>query len=491
MVEVVKVPVETTVIKEVVKVVTKVVEVEKVVIKEVPVEKIVTPTTAKPRAAAPQAAPVTISYVGDHTSGPRGAAMQWGLKQYASKSPNIFVKFIPQPASYAETFPLQMAAGTQAEIAMLDGGMLGAFEAQGGFTQINDVLAKRSDYVAEDYYFIPDIYTVNHDHAHAEGKLPPSVITGDQFGIPFQGALGGIVTNEALQEKAGIDPPKEGWTYANEFLEGCKKATNAERDEWGTWANNGYEFHWSPMAFMEGAPAMRNADETGLAIFDNGGDKGLKFSVGLIHDEKVSFPVTDNKRVAGEFGNPFASGKVWSWLSSVVYSSGYHIPRIKDRFSWSLGPMPLGSTGEEVHEWNDQPHLITNGSERAGTVEEAVDLILFLGGPEYQGRVGIDRGHLPMHKSVGKLPTSLAGPPGGMEWLYKYADVGARNTHLMMGLPSWWEMYEWRKKIESAYIGDETVDESIAAAKKLAAEALRGQRDLLNEGRVKRGFPAL
>ena len=89
--------------------------------------------------AAPQPETVTLSYVGDHTSGPRGAAMQWGLKQYAALRPNIFVKFIPQPADYATSvFPLQMAAGTQAEVAMLDGGMLGAFVNDGGFTEIND-----------------------------------------------------------------------------------------------------------------------------------------------------------------------------------------------------------------------------------------------------------------------------------------------------------------------------------------------------------------
>ncbi|MDE2897834.1 MAG: hypothetical protein OXO54_05890, partial [Chloroflexota bacterium] len=75
--------------------------------------------------AAPQPQSVTVRYVSDHTSGPRGAAMQWGLREYAKSRPNINIRFEPQPADYRETFPLQMAAGTQAEVAMLDGGMLG------------------------------------------------------------------------------------------------------------------------------------------------------------------------------------------------------------------------------------------------------------------------------------------------------------------------------------------------------------------------------
>ena len=245
------------------------------------------------------------------------------------------------------------------------------------------------------------------------------------------------------------------------------------------------------MAFMSGATAMRNKDETELAVFDNGGDFGLNFSVGLIHNENVSFPLADNKRLAGEFGNPFAAGKVWSWLSSVVYTTGYHVPRIKDRFKWSLGPMPLASLGEEIHEWNDQPHLVTNGAQRYGTIEEAIDLILFLGGPTYQGRVAIDRGHLPMHRGVFDSDEAKAPPPEGMEWLKAYADVGNVNRHLMMALPAWWEMYEWRKTPDAAYLGDKPVDQVIDEAKHLVRTSLAGQRDLLNEGRQKFGFPPL
>ena len=109
---------------------------------------------------------------------------------------------------------------------------------------------------------------------------PANVIEGAQFGMPFQGALGGIVMNTTMGEEAGVEFPSEGWTYENEFLESCKKVTDPDIDQWGTWAHNGYEFHWSPMAFMSGATAMRNADETELAVFDNGGDFGLNFPWG-------------------------------------------------------------------------------------------------------------------------------------------------------------------------------------------------------------------
>ncbi len=141
-----------------------------------------------------------------------------------------------------------------------------------GFTQINDGLAKRDDYIPEDYYFIPDLYTVNHDHAHDEGSNPSNVIEGAQFGMPFQGALGGIVMNTAMGEEAGVEFPSDGWTYAEAFLDGARKASDPDTDQWGTWARNDYEFQLPPMCFGAGELAYRNADETGLAVFDNGGD---------------------------------------------------------------------------------------------------------------------------------------------------------------------------------------------------------------------------
>ena len=439
----------------------------------------------------PQTEPVTIRYVSDHTSGPRGAAMQWGLREYAKLRPNINVRFEPQPADYRELFPLQMAAGTQGEVAMLDGGMLGAFVAAGGFTQINDALDKRDDYHRNNYYFIPDLYTVNFDHSHSEGGSVPTVIDGDQFGLAFQAGTGGILINMDLGEWVGIEPPSEGWKYDAEFLESAKKATDPDTDLWGTWARNDYEFQWAPMCFGAGGLAYRNADETGLAVFDNGGDWGLKFAVGLIHNEQVSFPDSEAKRVAGEFGNAFASGKVWSWLGGRVYTSGFDVPRIKDRYRWSLGPMPIGPIGEERHSWNDRPNLITNGAERLGNVEESVDLTVFLGGPVYQGRVAIDRGHMPMFKSVFDTPEAVNPPPEGMQWLKSYAEA-PESRHLMMMLPNWWEMNEWRNAfVSAAFLGDVPVDEAIASSEKWVSDSLESQRDGLNKARTKFGFSAL
>ena len=140
-------------------------------------------------AAAPQAEPVNFRYVTDHTSGPRGAAMQWGLSKFSQTRPNVNVRFVPQPSQYEDVFAIQMAAGTQAEVGMLNGGTFNHFVAAGGFTQINDVLDKHPDFNPEFWYFNADSYTVNYEYGQANGELPPQVMEGPQYGMPFQGGL--------------------------------------------------------------------------------------------------------------------------------------------------------------------------------------------------------------------------------------------------------------------------------------------------------------
>ena len=72
-------------IVEVTKVVTQEVMVEKIVVKEVPVtvEKIVMAESE------PVAGPVSVRFATDHTSGPRGNAMKWGMEQFSRQFPNI------------------------------------------------------------------------------------------------------------------------------------------------------------------------------------------------------------------------------------------------------------------------------------------------------------------------------------------------------------------------------------------------------------------
>ena len=121
------------------------------------------PAAAAPAAAAPAAAAMTeapmvqenveIRFVTDHTAGPRGAAMQWGLARFAEKRPDIFVKLEPA-ASLIDSLAIQFAAGTAPHVALLSQSDFLRFHEEGAFTEITGELAKRDDFVPEDYYFL-------------------------------------------------------------------------------------------------------------------------------------------------------------------------------------------------------------------------------------------------------------------------------------------------------------------------------------------------
>lgn len=159
----VAVPVEKIVTVEVERVVEKIVTVEVEKIVEVPVEKIVEKvvekevpvTTAEP---TPAREPVELRFVTDHTSGPRGCAMQWRLSRLAELRPDIFVNLEPTD-SLIDTFADHLIEGTAPHVQLLHQSDFLYFHDFGAFTEITDLLPKL-DVIKEDYYFIPDSYTL-------------------------------------------------------------------------------------------------------------------------------------------------------------------------------------------------------------------------------------------------------------------------------------------------------------------------------------------
>lgn len=151
--KIVTVPVEKIVTVEVERIVEKIVTVEVEKIVEVPVEKIVEKTVTKevPAAAtepAPAREPVELRFVTDHTSGPRGAAMQWGLNRFADLRPEIFVNLEPSE-SLIDTFAEHLIEGTPPHVQLLHQSDFLFFHDFGAFTEITELLPKL-DVIKED-----------------------------------------------------------------------------------------------------------------------------------------------------------------------------------------------------------------------------------------------------------------------------------------------------------------------------------------------------
>ena len=446
--QVVEKEVEKVVEKEVEKVVTK--EVEKVVEKVVEVQ------------AMPQAVTAIIRVAHDHTSGPRGTAMKWALEQFAKAYPHIPIKFEPQGGDYQEAFGIQMTAGTQAEVALLDAGFVNQWIQPGGFTQINEEIRKHPDWDPTRWWFSADEYTVNFFNTIPAPTNKP--IEGPQFGMTYQGACTGLIFNYNMAEAKGIPEPSEGsFGLTTDFVETAMKATDAEAGEWGKWMHVHPALTWGGWVFGlsdTGTRHFRSADGLHLECFDEGGDKGYQLAIDSIHKDKYALPPADAGEFSGEFGDPFSAGKVlYGWHNGGV---GGNVARIKDRFHWGLIVPPEGPRGQIPGSYIGQPHAVTNAAGNAGSTEQAVEWMLFMAGPVVQERIAIDKGSTPVLKEIYDGDVINAPPPDNYGTMHiKLMRERDDQRNWQGAHPHWWEWAAWWGAADPGFVGEETAEQSI------------------------------
>ena len=475
-----------TQIVEVERIVTQEVPVERIVEKMVPVERIVEKIVTREVAvevekvvtrevqkivevAAPQQQISFIRYVSNHISGPRAKATQWALERFAQIEPNIHVRF--EPAGHLnDILGVQFAAGTAPDTTLSSQSLFIGFQEGDNWLEVTDLLDKNG-LVREDYYFVPDDYTDNKiDHSFPALQF----MTGPQFGMPFQVAISGFLGNITLAEESGVELPQSenSWTWAD-WTEMDSKITNPDTDSYGTWARNDYEFQYMPQMYSNGLKKPFN-DALTKSMFDlPEAQEAMQYLVDKIFVGNTSPPAELTKELGGEFGDPFVAGRIGIWPSGRVYSTGRAIPRIKDRFRWTLMPEVNVRAGMEPgHGWNDQANMVTATARTNGTEEASTLFVMFMAGEEVSERVGIDRGHMPCHRTSIAKPESQAPPPEGMKWLKVYGDrTNTRHLYTFNEFPAWNQQI--RPLTAKAFIGEATVAEALQEVQEQSARLLR------------------
>ena len=454
--------------------VEKIVEVQKVV--EVPVEKVVEKVVTREvekvverveKVVEVEAMPVrqtaVLRLANDHSSGARGAAMSWALEKFAQQFPHIGIKFEPQDHLYIDSFSINIAAGSQPELALLDGGFFNTWVHRGGFARIDGALAKHPDWDPSKWYSPPDEMTVGQfDDDRAARPAPHTTgYEGAQFGMPYQGNINGKIFNFTLLEELGIPMPVEGsFHLEREAWDLFMQATDEEAGTYGLrMASNAWIVwgSWARALQNSGNHMYRAPDQLHWDAFNDGGDRGFAYAVNSIL-EGVAPQFDQLQQVAGEFGDPFSAGKMATyWTGGGVGST---IPRIKDRFSWGLGPIEEGDRGGAPHHFTNQGQYCTATAEKNGLVEECAETLLFFAGPEVQGRIAIDRGSLPMLKTVITSDEFKAGPPDNHGYYKTWMDK-TDHHHWQNGHPNWWEWYESFRAADPPFIGDMSIEQGM------------------------------
>ena len=270
------------------------------------------PAPAPAAETRPQKKAVEIEFVHDHVSGPRGEAMKWGLSNFASRYPDINVRFVSQPSDFVDSFAILQAANSQGEVALLSGHFFMSWAEAEAFAQINDALSKNPRYDANATYFAPDAFTINFWNRVPSSHLEP--ISGPQYGLPYQGNLFGYAYNVTLMTNAGVDFPTVGkWGLEGEFRDALRQCTDAEQNTFGCQATAGGWPHNLTiplaMANRDDLMPMYNSDATHLEVYDDGGDRGLRYLIDLIQKDKVSYTPEHSQQLQGEFQDPFSAGR--------------------------------------------------------------------------------------------------------------------------------------------------------------------------------------
>ena len=424
----------------------------------------------------PHSYPVEVRYATDLVFGPRGDTMQWGLERFSQWAPHIRVvlqrggdRTVVSPTNLT----LYQLSDSTPHVSLLSQAQFLRLRQEprypdtSPFADIRVALAKRDDYyfIQEKLYFVPDSCTLdNLDHSFPQPSVPESWPGLPRSGLPFELAISGFMANASLAEGNGVRLPdgEDSWTW-DDWTEWDARITDPETPTFGTWARDDYAGQYMPQMYTNG---LKKPFDDGLTktMFDQ--PEALEawtYLVDKVFERKTSPTFGQTKELAGEHGNPFAAGKIGIWPTNQVGSTGYEAPRIKDRFTWTLLPEVLTpGGGPPGHSWSMKSNLVTASAELDGTIEEAVSFAVFLAGPEFQVRVGVERGYVPVYKPTLKETTSLVEPPEGMKWLKVYADrPDNRSPYPFEGWETWWRHHKglaWK-----GWFGTQSAEEALVA----------------------------
>jgi multiple sugar transport system substrate-binding protein len=313
-------------------------------------------------------------------------AVKHAVERFNKSYPNVKVEIAIDPISsgwgdYVTKVLSQFNAGNAYDVYGTAIETYQSFEARGLFLPLDDYIAKNPSYADFD-----------------QNLFKYSSYKGKTYFVPIGWNNIMINYNRKLFKAAGVDYPKQGWTW-NDFREIAKKLT--VRDAAGNVTQYGYEvpnqnFFVQPW-FLSNGTSPINADWTASNMLDPKVSETLQFLHDLIHVDKVS-PIPgkdtmDNQFFAGQVAM-ISRGR---WIVHNVQTAGMDmdiaIPPGKEN-DYTV----LGFGGYAVSKTAKNPEL-------------AEALIGELTSGDTQKEEAALGGSVPGRKSAAETPEFLAFPP--------------------------------------------------------------------------------
>jgi multiple sugar transport system substrate-binding protein len=362
------------------------------------------------------------------------------IARFNAVYPGVKVDFQPIPTDFQTKVKAAMAGGTAPDVFYVDSELMTAFQPSGKLLALDSYMAEAGT-SRED--FIPALLSI----FTSDGKT---------YALPKDwGTLGLVYLPEAFTD-AGVAEPTADWTWAD--LKNAAEKIKAA-GKFGGFCMGADWARFAPFAFGAGGAY---ATEDGKTATMNTPE--IKAAAQAVADLKASGALA----TPGDLSAGWCGEAIGKKLAAMTYEGGWMVNFMRTTYPdvvWKAVPLPTGPKGKA-------DVIFTNGiGVNAATKypKASAALALFLTGHDNQGEIvktGFAYSTHPDQLSLVVDPNDAAIAQGGTFPLTRVAYWGP-NTNKVNDAVS--------KAFERIFLGDQTVDESLAQAQTDVQNALDGK----------------
>jgi multiple sugar transport system substrate-binding protein len=256
------------------------------------------------------------------------AAYEGLVSAFAQKSPNIGVNLIhiPGQADYRKRLGTDFAAGTPADIVLINYRRYASLAAKRVLEPLGPYLAKSSVIKEADFY--PE-------------AVQPFYWNGELMCIPQNLSSLVVYYNKKLFDEAGVGYPSDDWTW-DDFVTTAKALTkdtdgDGATDQFGL-GTEASIFRLAPFVWQNGGDIVDDpADPTRLTLDTPEAREAVQWFVDLQVKHKVA--PDDVQEEAEDSESRFQNGRLGMFLNSRRGTPTY---REIEAFDWDIAPLPRG-----------------------------------------------------------------------------------------------------------------------------------------------------
>lgn len=392
-------------------------------------------------AAAGPAGSISFMIFGDPAE---KAAYESLVKTFRQKQPQIEVQLvhIPGQNDYRQRLGTDFAAGTPADIVLLNYRRYASFAARGVLEPLGAYLAQSSLLTAEDFY--PE-------------ALAPFYWQGSLQCIPQNLSSLVVYYNKQLFDAAGLAYPQAGWTW-DDFLRIAKALTkdsngDSTPEQYGL-GTEASIFRVAPFIWQNGGELVDNPDTPMRLTLDTPeARQALQWFIDLQATHRVAPDAVQEQAESSE--SRFQSGRLGMFLNS---RRGVPTYREISGFDWDVAPLPQGK--QQAGILHADAYCMPAASKNKAATWAFIE---FANSPEGQTIVAGSGRTVPSLKAVAESPAFLdpnAKPANSRVFL----DV-IPHIRMVPVMATWVDIEEIvGEELERAFYGQTTADAAIEAA---------------------------